>query len=174
MIHVGVDTQILIWGFRDWPPRKGTAKDVKEKQRRSRLLLEDLFREKTRIVVPSISLSELLCYVPAEKHGEFIATMQATFFVKSFDAMAASLAAGLFMRLKGTRPGEPGGRNIIRADAQIVATVKAAGASSFYSDDEKCRLAADLVGLKPRLLPSHAEDLFAEADSRREMERTGE
>ena len=44
-------------------------------------------------------------------------------------------------------------RDILKADALIVASARAANVSCFYSHDENCRALAELTGMKAEDLP---------------------
>lgn len=58
-------------------------------------------------------------------------------------------------------------RHVLRSDAMIVATAKAAGATEFYSHDRKCRALADIV-MTGRELPTHdPNDIFLLDDIKR-------
>jgi hypothetical protein len=52
---------------------------------------------------------------------------------------------------------------MLRADAMIVASAKGAGATEFYSNDDKCRALADLVMIG-RTLPRQSEKLFIDEE----------
>ena len=44
-------------------------------------------------------------------------------------------------------------RDVLKADAMILATAKAAGATKFYTNDDKCRKLAILAGLQGCVIP---------------------
>src|SRR6266852_5896051 len=95
---VGVDTMILIWGLQK-PHFKGgkTKQDVALMQKRSMLLLQELDDKKERIIIPTVSVAELLCGVEPKDHGSFVAEIQKHFFVVPLDLKACSLAATLMI-----------------------------------------------------------------------------
>jgi len=58
-------------------------------------------------------------------------------------------------------------RQVLKADVQIVATAKVAGAGTFYSHDLKCRKLAVSAGLTARDLPTHSQILFIDAEMKK-------
>lgn len=165
---VGIDTMVLIWGYREWPTRSGTSDSVREMQVRSRLLLRDLSDQKATIVLPTVAISELLCRVASTNQAAFLEELNRRFFVKSLDLMAATLAAELMVRHLALPEADRLARKVLKADALIVATARSVGAGEFYSHDRACRALASSAGMIARDLPTHSEDLFTNLETRTE------
>ncbi len=161
---------VLLWGFRDWPPPSGTPAEIAEKQRRARILLQDLTDKKALIVVPTVVVAELLTPVPVARHGAFISRLQERFFVKGLDVKNSSVAADLWTRHRTLPVAVRSERSILKADTLIIATARVGGATSFYSHDRKFRALVELAGMEPHDLPTHSEDLFTEAELRSKPE----
>ena len=137
---IGIDTHVLIWGHRDWPPRVGATERDVEMQKRARILIRQLSDQQNMILVSNVTVAELLCRVEKSMHGNYISMLEKRFFLKTLDLRAVSLAADLWMRYRAL-PGQPSTgaalvRDTLRSDCPIVATAKAGGASRFYSNDK--------------------------------------
>jgi hypothetical protein len=131
---------VLIWGLRKGNPQKGTLSDHDaEMQRRSRILLRDLDEKKEKVIVPAVTVAELLCPLDPREHGEFIAVLTQRFFCPPFDIRAASLAAELWQYNRGLPSSEQISRTVLKADVLIISSARVGGASVFYSHDGKCR-----------------------------------
>ena len=78
-----------------------------------------------------------------------------------------SLAAKLWLDHRGLPKGEQIERVVLKVDIMIVATAKAAGAKTFFSHEPKVRRLVESAGMQARDLPTHSEDLFIDAKSRR-------
>jgi predicted nucleic acid-binding protein len=97
------------------------------------------------IILPVIAISELLVPVPDANKGAVIATLEKLFLCAPFDVQAASIAAELFAkRDKIPQKQRYDKRYVLKADAMIIASAKAAGATEFYTHDESCRALAKL------------------------------
>lgn len=171
---IAFDTMILIYGLRALNRGAGPKSEKeRERRRRARILLTESkqrFRS-NQIIVPTIVVAELLTGIPSEAHGTVIANLQENFFCPPFDIRATTIAATVWQaRVQAGPPVSGAERRNLKADVLIVATAKLAGARRFYSTDPDCRRVAEIAGLLARDLPSHSEDLFIEAESRREEE----
>ncbi len=145
----------LIWGLRD---ADKAADD--EMQRRAELLLKQLDDQEAEVVISSITASELLTPLDDKEQKAFLDRLNKLFRVVPFDIKAAALAAQLYQRHKGALAKARGySRTVLRADSLIIASVKVAGASVFYSNDKQCRALASNV-MDARDLPTHSEFLF--------------
>ncbi len=160
---VALDTMILVWELHRKP-----VLAQKELQQRTRILLEQLDDDKSTVVVPSIVVAELLIPIKPEKHGDFIAELRRRFLCPPLDLQAASLAAELWQRHRGLPKTEQIKRRTLKSDVLIVATASVAGASIFYSHEAKCRRLARLAQLEAKDLPTHHENLFVDAEMRRD------
>lgn len=152
---VSLDTQICIWAIRG-----GGNPSQREEVRRSRILLDQLEDESATIIIPSVVVAELLVPVDVAKHGEFLIELQKRFVTAPVDLQAASLAASIWQQHKNLKKSDQTKRTILKADALIVASAQCAGARRFYSHDKGCRHLARLIGMEPRDLPTHDENLF--------------
>jgi hypothetical protein len=173
-VSVALDTMVLIWGgLRKVNPRSGShgAHDA-DMERRSRILLRDLDEKKETVIVPVVTIAELLAPMDPNDHGAFIAAIQERFFCPPFDIRAASLAAKLWRYNRGLPSAEQISRTVLKADVLIIASVKVGGASVFYSHDANCRKLASHAGLVAKDLPTHSEDLFTNAEINQEFGTT--
>jgi len=146
-------------------PSKSAGKksaQLEELQVRSKLLLHQLARQQAPIFLPTIAVSELLVPVPATHRGALIATLTERLVCPPFDLHAAAIAAELWVQHKNL-PADLryDDRQVLKADAMIVASAKAAGATAFYTHDKKCRALARLAVMSDRDLPTHdPDDMF--------------
>ena len=171
-MSVAIDAMVLIWGLQK-PHHKGkkaTNQDVADMRRRAKLLLRTLAEAKETVVVPAIVVSEVLLGIRPAEHGEFIAALQEHFFMPPFDVRAASLAAQLWLETRELPKEQQPARTTLKADVLIVATAKVAGAEVFYSHDGNFRKLAGRAGMRGEDLPTHSENLFIDAEARREAE----
>jgi predicted nucleic acid-binding protein len=160
-VIIGIDSMILIYA-ECIPSKNGKrCSDFDDLRVRSRLLLVMAERKKHTILLPTVAISELLVPVPKSQQGPLIKLLQKKFICPPFDLPAASIAADLIARHKELpRDQRYDMRNVVRADAMIIASAKAAGATEFYTHDGKCRTLAGLV-LTPRDLPTQdPDDMF--------------
>ncbi len=148
------------WGLRPDQKKKKTQ-NVPEMQRRARLLMKLLDEQKAQIVIPSVIIAELLAGIDPAKHARVMGEFHDRFFCPPFDVNACPLAARLWQFERGLPgiqiglpPVERSERRILKSDILIVATAKMAGATMFYSHDEKCRRLATEAGMQARELPT--------------------
>lgn len=155
---VGIDSNILIYAGVVPRTAANSSKEQEALTRRAKILLHDLRKE--QVVLPMLAIAELLIPVPKAQHGAIIGALRDIFFCPDFGDQAASIAAELWARYKGV-PADRRyeNRHVMRADAKIIATAKAAGATVFYTNDDNCRTLADLV-MKGKPLPKESKELF--------------
>ena len=113
---------------------------------RTKLLFEKIDPEKDTVIVPLIVVSEILVPVPATQRLSVVSKLQEMFELYPFDLPAATIAADLVARhgtLSSTQ--QYNERQVLRADAMIIASAKAARAEKFYCHDKKCRALASLI-----------------------------
>lgn len=127
---IGIDTNILIWGLR----RK--AEDGQESNiRKAAYLINSVLSEKNvTVVIPSIVLAEATHGLPLDLRVAFTCRVQETFKIVPFDTMAAqefSRISKVFCRGRGK------GRQVLKADAMILATALAQQVKVFYSEDDE-------------------------------------
>jgi hypothetical protein len=145
-VIIGIDSMVLIYA--EIVPSKIAKRCVSfdDLRDRSKLLLHRAATKKNAILLPTVAISELLVPVPRGQQGALIALLQRMFVCPPFSLPAASIAADLLARHKGLpRNQQYDQRHIVRADAMIIASAQAAGATDFYSHDKKCRTLAGLV-----------------------------
>jgi predicted nucleic acid-binding protein len=128
-------------------------------QRRAGVLLTELDEDEQRIIIPNIIVAELLLGVDPADAGKFIAELQNSFFMPTFDLRAALLAASLWQKHRKLPKASQIARSCLKADVMIVATAKVAGATRFYSHDAKARNLAKLAGLDAFDLPLVSRNL---------------
>lgn len=121
------------------PNDPATNKPVDRAQLRLQYLVDRLSEEKTKVVIPTPALSELLAGAgEAGPHYVSIIEAAAYFQIAEFDALAAVEAAEIHKaaNMKGDKRG--GAMSVwakIKFDRQIIAIAKVAGADIIYSDD---------------------------------------
>jgi hypothetical protein len=118
------------------PIDSATGQPVDRPKERIDYLLEDLQRTKTKIIIPTPALAELM--VRAGKAGPaYLAKLELSGAIKveAFDKRAALTVAWL-ARQPGDRPRNPADVYAkIKYDRQIAAIAKVCGATAIYTDD---------------------------------------
>jgi len=148
----GIDSQILIYA--EMIPNKPRGKlpperrqHLKELRWRSKSLLK--FLEEEIVVLPMVCVAEVLVPVPASRRGMIIGALTKRFNCRPLNLQAASFAADLWAGYESEQPeheeDQYDDRHVLRADTLIIGTLKAAGVSTFYSHDRKCRTLAKRV-----------------------------
>jgi hypothetical protein len=158
---IGIDSMVLIYA--EIVPSKDTERcaDFDDLRIRSRLLLHIAARKRNTILLPTVAISELLVPVPKNQQGALISLLQRKFVCPPFDLPAASMAADLLAQHKNLPQDQRyNERHVLRADAMIVASVRAAGATQFFSHDRKCRTLAGLIITASDLPTDDPEDMF--------------
>ena len=167
---LGIDTHVLIYA-EAVPSKPGAkCKDFADLRERAKLLIYKAAEKGDTIVLPTVAISELLVPVPAGHRGALAQLLEKTFQCPPLDIPAATIAADLWSRFKGLPQNQASNniRNVLRADALIVASARAANATHFYSHDTQCRALAELAGMKALDLPvaTELEDQYLMADIR--------
>ncbi|MEQ1789006.1 MAG: PIN domain-containing protein [Rickettsiales bacterium] len=116
------------------------GKPLEHVKERISLLLEQLEKDKTTIVIPAPAFSELLIKAD-DARNEIIANIRKSsrFRIQPFDTIAAiELAEMTRLALKNgdKRNGVDGSWAKIKFDRQIIAIAKVVGASTIYTDDK--------------------------------------
>jgi predicted nucleic acid-binding protein len=158
----------VIWGFKATGSRRGNPKqkDLPEMQRRARILIDVLEKENQMVILPAIALAEVLIGVEEKHHDQFISEIQKHFFCPPFDVHASAFAAKLWIGHSGLAKSLHIKRETLKADVQIVATAIVAGATRFYTHDEKLRKLSASAGLPADDLPTHHQsDMFFEQET---------
>ncbi len=155
----GIDTQILI--FAGIAPRKAASNraDITDLRARAKLLIYKAADREDTIILPTVAISELLVPVVPARRGALARELEKVFQCPPFDIPAATIAADLWAEFKKVRQAQDstGQRNVLRADAMIVASARAANATHFYSHDTQCRTLAELAGMIALDLPVATE-----------------
>ncbi len=167
-MSVTLDTMVLIWGGLRRPITTiPSSEHTAEMEFRARVLIRDLEVKGEAIIIPAVSVAELLAPLDDHEHGNFMAVLTQRFFCPPFDLPAASLASQLWKYHRDLPPKDQLQRTVLKADVLIVATARVAGASIFYSHDSRCRKLAERAGMKALDLPTHSEDLFTNAEMKK-------
>jgi hypothetical protein len=167
-VSVGIDSMVLIYAGYVASKAGPRSPEFEDLSVRAKLLLHQLTRQKATIVLPTVAISELLVPVPKAQKGALIARFTKMFVCPPFDLEAAAIAADLWLRHKeAPKDQQYGRRQVLRADAMIVASVCAAGATEFYSHDRRCRALASLLMAARDLPTDDPEDMFLKDDIRR-------
>jgi predicted nucleic acid-binding protein len=155
----GIDTHVLIYA-EAVPSKSGTkCQDFADLRDRAKLLIYRAADKGDTVVLPTVVISELLIPVPAGQRGALIQVLEKTFQCPSLDIPAATIAADLWSKFRNLPQSQAynNGRHVLRADALIVASARAANATHFYSHDSQCRVLAELAGMKALDLPVATE-----------------
>lgn len=153
------------------PLKSAASAETKDLRIRATLLLH-MFRQKQNdipvIVLPTVAIAELLVPVPNSQRGELISTLSKRFVCQPFDLRASAIASDLWARHKSLPPDlQYESRHVLKSDAMILASAKAAGAVRFYTSDRKCRALADICMSGCDLPKRDPDDMFAAGDAER-------
>ena len=134
------------------PLDPATGAPIQHAEARIALLVETLGNARTRIIIPTPVMSELLIYAGAGT-AELVTrlTRSATFRVVPFDTRAAvelAVMTRAALEQGDKRGGVDAPWNKIKFDRQIVAIAKVAGVTAIYSDDRQLRAFAEQQGLR--------------------------
>jgi hypothetical protein len=159
---VGVDTMFAIYlGF---APRKKNKrpKEVLEIERRAKYLYRQLQLDSADVVLSTVSVAECLVPVPSSRHSKVISVLESFFTIADLTSTASQIAADLEAARPKNHPDYPD-RKILRADAFIIGTLKAAGVNRFFTNDGDCeKLAATIMDA--RHYPIVPPDLFTDQE----------
>jgi predicted nucleic acid-binding protein len=117
-------------------------------------LVKQLEKDKTKIIVPTPALSEVLVRVGTEASEKIIGYLQkfSVFRIEPFDTRAAIEVAAMTRELLNSRERRRGTSSAtwtkIKFDRQIVAIAKVCNATVIYSDDEDIRKIAARAKIK--------------------------
>ena len=136
------DTTMMLLLMRsdvDVPPDPKTKLPVEHAEARISGLVQELEKQKIKIIVPAPALSELLIHA-GDSEKTLITTLQksSVFNIEPFDTLAAIEAAA--MTRQAIKSGDKRGGvdcswTKLKYDRQIVAIAKVHGATAIYSDD---------------------------------------
>lgn len=163
---VVADATVLLLLFRPGAgvPRDSSGKPIEHVRQRIEFLVSELERAKTKILIPTPALSELLIRAGPAAAAEIIEKInrQTVFRIEAFDTRAAIEVAAML------RDELPRGKKALKAghetwaklkfDRQIVAIAAVNQATTIYSDDEGVRSLAkryhiEVIGLADLPLP---------------------
>lgn len=134
MSLVCLDTSIVIWGVQRISKSTQAHEITKAKA-----LIEQLEKEKTIIMIPSIVLGEFLLGIEVKDHMAVIRQFSRKFMLAPYDAQAAATFANIWDVRKNDLPqlaSDPDKtRQMLKADCMIVATAYARNAVCIYSHD---------------------------------------
>ena len=134
------------------PLDPSTGRPIEHARERMELLVKTFEQRKTKIIIPTPALAEVLVYAGSaiDQYMEIL-TKRTVFRIVSFDTRAAIELA--LMTKKAIDGGDKrGGINApwakVKFDRQIVCIAKAYGVSDVYSDDEHVKKLGESLGLK--------------------------
>ena len=167
---VGIDAMILIYaGIVPSKDASPAGSELARLKLRAGMLFDHFARDDATIILPTVAIAEVLVPVPDSASGLLIQSLSENFLCPAFDMHAADIAAKLWAKHKKLpKDQQYKDRHVLKADAMIIASAKAAGAAEFYSNDGDCRKLAKLI-MDADGLPTRArdlEDVFVESDIR--------
>lgn len=165
---VGIDAMILVYA--GIVPSKGASPggaELAALKLRAQMLFEHFARDEATVILPTIAIAEVLVPVPDSEKGLLVQALSESFVCPTFDTHAADIAAQLWAKHRQLPQDQRyTDRLALKADAMIIASAKAAGATDFYSNDRNCRKLAGLImnghGLPTK--PRDLEDVFIAID----------
>jgi len=172
------DTMMLIWGVK----RQAMEADKPLVDKTGRII-ERLTEQKSRILVPTVALSELLVNCETGERVRLSALIEENFLVPPFDICGAHCAADLQKRMIDNKSSSdeqvaPGKREHVKADCMILATAITNGAIAIYSDDDhiasfaKMHNCADATRtievVNPRTLSEEKQGVLPDLEANRE------
>lgn len=154
---VAIDASMLLLFLRpETPgPRSESGGLVQQPQERVEYLISELDKSRTKIVIPTPALSEVLIRMGTQEAQRIVETLnrKAVFSLEPFDQRAAiELAAMLGSELSNRelRLGMKDGPDTwakLKFDRQIIAIAKVCGVDIIYSDDGGIHTVAGRVGI---------------------------
>ncbi len=155
---VVIDATMLMPFLRPDIPISVSVNGVRVERAKERIdyLVKQLEKERTKIIVPTPVLSEILVRAGAEASEKIIEFLQkySVFRIEPFDTRAAIEVAAMTRELLNGRERKRGTSNAtwtkIKFDRQIVAIAKVSNATIIYSDDDDVRQIATRVKIKVR------------------------
>lgn len=132
---VGFDTHILIWGV-----QKTSRQGQQEMIHKTARFLKHLDAHQTKVIIPSVVLSEFLMPIPAEEMGPYLQKIEEKFMVIPYDAIAAIEFAKIWQSkqeddtIEALR-NEGFSKHHLKVDGMIVATAVTRKALCIYSHD---------------------------------------
>jgi predicted nucleic acid-binding protein len=163
------------------PPVDRSGKPVSQARERIELLVETLDEKRTKVIIPTPALAELLVIAgPAGPKYLNELNSRSCFRIVEFDQRAAIEAAIEIRRAIDSGDKKEGSEATwgkVKFDRQIVAIAKVENATAIYSDDEDVSRYAQAVGIQAigtESLPFPQPKLFAERHEAQEKEKPRE
>lgn len=100
---------------------------------RAQSLIDALHKSKVIVALPSIVLAEAICIIPDGSLPEAISALQGQFPIFQFNGLAAHCYRTVFQRTRNVNTDAP--RWSKSADAKIISTAMAHGATCIYTED---------------------------------------
>lgn len=164
-MSAAIDSMILVYaGIVPEARERPDCDELDELRVRAKLLLFKLARQKSPILLSTIVVSELLVPLPATQRGMIAAKLSELFVCVPFGLHASAIAADLRANLPSDVNYQD--RHVLKADILILASVKAAGATEFYTNDKACRALADRIMKGCGLPADDPDDMFLLQDLR--------
>lgn len=160
MAVVVFDTSVLLLAIHPdtLPPvDPETQEPLEYAKQRVDYLIRKLQKVRTKVVIPSPALSELLVHAGSAVNDYVQKLQQTPFSVASFDTRAAIECAQAVRKYGIKGKGLNNTRAKIKFDRQIVAIAQVAGAEAIYSDDADIHSYGKQVGIK--VIRSHELDM---------------
>jgi predicted nucleic acid-binding protein len=154
---VVIDATMLMLLFRPDVPARATnskGKPIDHIPERVAYLIKTLESSKSRIVIPTPVLSELLVHITAEETQRILDEINsaAIFRVEPFEVRAAIELAVMTrsaLATGGKKSGSSESWAKVKFDRQIVAVAKVVQATTIYTDDGNLAVTAKAVGIFP-------------------------
>lgn len=131
---VCLDTHFVIWGV-----KKEASQGQEENINKVSLLLDELEKAKTKIIIPAIVVGEVLVGTLPEKRSAFLQQLYKRFMIPPFDAFSALVFSEMYTKWLDKRSVESEENKPIRekmkADCLIVAVAVTAKAECIYTHD---------------------------------------
>lgn len=163
MAAVVFDTSVLLLAIHpdaSPPSDPETQEPLEHAKQRIDYLIRKLHKARSKVVIPSPALSELLVHAGAAVNDYVQKLQQTPFSVAPFDTRAAIECAQAVRKYGIKGKGQNNPRAKIKFDRQIVAIAQVAGADTIYSDDADIYSYGKQVGIK--VVRSHELELDPE------------
>lgn len=163
MAAVVFDTSVLLLAIHpdaSPPSDPETQQPLEHAKQRIDYLIRKLHKARTKVVIPSPALSELLVHAGTAVNDYVQKLQQTPFSVVPFDTRAAIECAQTIRKYGIKGKGQNNPRAKIKFDRQIVAIAQVAGADTIYSDDADIYSYGKQAGIK--VVRSHELELDPE------------
>lgn len=163
MAAVVLDTSILLLAIHpdvSPPSDPNTREPLEYTKQRVDYLIRKLHKTRTKVVIPSPVLSELLVHAGTAVNDYVQKLQQTPFSVAPFDTRAAIECAQAVRKYGIKGKGQNNPRAKIKFDRQIVAIAQVVGADTIYSDDTDIYSYGKQAGIK--VVRSHELELDPE------------